>query len=267
MTSLPPEFSIITATLNREQHLVDCLDSVRAQRGVQHEHIVIDGGSTDGSVSLLKSRQDPKLFWQSEADLGIGDAMNKGIARARGEWLLFLHSDDYLLATDSLYLCLTHLQSSAADIVGFPIRFGLPEDSRILKPRGDTCWLNLKTGLLHQATFIRNGLFARIGGYDAGLRITMDYEFFLRARRSRVRFATFEAPTPSFMRSTGISSQQDWHSLRRRFAEERCVHLRHAPGSLARLFYSAYWPAYLGYRWLLHHGNGRGYGRCPATTH
>ena len=69
-----PLISVITAVLNRVEHLPDCLDSVAMQRGVTIEHIVIDGGSTDGTVELLQQWSDRLAFWSSEPDSGIGDA-------------------------------------------------------------------------------------------------------------------------------------------------------------------------------------------------
>jgi glycosyltransferase involved in cell wall biosynthesis len=239
---------VITAVLNRVGHLPECLDSVAMQRGVAIEHIVIDGGSTDGSVELLQRWSDRLAFWSSEADRGIGDAMNKGVLHARGRWLLFLHADDRLLSEDSLLRVSEVLAGTTADVAGFPIYFG--SDGRMLRlaPRGANAWLRLKTGFMHQATFIRRSLFETIGLYDVDLKIAMDYEFFLRAWCLGVSMATFDAPIPTHMRDTGISSQRDWPSLRKRFGEERAVQSKHAGNVLARALYRVWWWFYLPYR-------------------
>lgn len=171
-----PEISVVTVVYNRAKTLPECLDSVHAQQGVHHEHVVVDGGSTDGTLDHIRQRQHRLAWWCSEPDRGIADAMNKGLARARGRWLLFLHSDDHLMDSDSLARCAQILRSSDADMVGFPIQYGTPERFRILRPRGGGWWLNLKSGLLHQATFMRRDLFERLGGYDPDLRIAMDYD-------------------------------------------------------------------------------------------
>lgn len=257
-TTRPVPISVVTAVLNGASHLEQCLRSVAHQIGTLHEHLVIDGGSVDGSLAIVQRHRDRLQALLSEPDQGIGDAMNKGLKLARGEWLLFLHADDHLRAPDVLAQCWRILEQSQADVVGFPIEFGQPGRSRRLQPRGGTTWLNLKTGLLHQATFIRRSLFERIGPYDLRYRIAMDYEFFLRAWRRGARFEIHRAPIPTFMRDQGISSRQDWRSQRRRFDEERRIHEQHAEQRpLLRLGYRLYWPAYLGYRQLRQHLIGR----------
>jgi len=265
--TMPPQISVITAVFNSEPLLEHCLLSVSDQVGVRCEHIVIDGGSTDGSLGIIHRYSNRLSYWSSEPDRGIGDAMNKGIMRARGEWLLFLHADDYLLTENSLSDCYARLQQSDAEIMAFPIHFGLPGRSKILHPRGGDFRLNFKTGIWHQACFIRRSLFNRIGGYDVQLRIAMDYEFFLRAWRARACFETTDGPAATFMRSTGISSQRDWQSLKRRFSEERTIHLRHARAFGLKLLYFFYWPAYLAYRWSIHQLTGGDRGQSAARRH
>ncbi|MES2883810.1 MAG: glycosyltransferase family 2 protein [Pseudomonadota bacterium] len=245
-----PLVSVITVVFNGATHLGNCLDSVRRQQGIAFEYIVIDGGSTDGSVELIRQQQHGLAYWVSEPDRGIGDAMNKGIARARGEWLLFLHADDYLVADDVLAGCHAVLQTLSADIVGFPLHFGSAAASRMLRPRGGGFWLNFKTGLLHQASFIRRTLLERIGPYDTDLRIAMDYEFFLRAQRRGACIVTRSSPVPSLMRDTGVSSRRDWPSLQQRLAEERAIHTLHANSRALQLLYTMYWTLYLPYRRL-----------------
>ena len=243
-----PLISVITAVLDRAEHLPDCLDSVAMQRGVSVEHIVIDGGSRDGSVEILQRWSDRLAFWSSEPDSGIADAMNKGVMHARGRWLLFLHADDRLLSEDSLLRVCEVLAATTADVAGFPIDFGSAGRVQRLAPRGANVWLRLKTGFMHQATFMRRSLFDAIGLYDVSFKIAMDYEFFLRAWRAGVPMATFDAPVPTHMRDTGISSQRDWLSLQKRFSEERAVQSKHASSAFARVLYRVWWWLYLPYR-------------------
>lgn len=93
---LLPRISIITPVLNGAVFLERCLASVRAQRYRNIEHIVIDGGSEDGTIDILKRHHDTIAYWRSEPDRGVYDAMNRGIEVARGDWVLFLGSDDVL---------------------------------------------------------------------------------------------------------------------------------------------------------------------------
>lgn len=245
-----PNFSVITAVFNGVDHLESCLHSVSRQDGNSVEHIVIDGGSTDGSVDILKRNAGGLRYWVSEPDHGIGDAMNKGIRQAQGEWVIFLHSDDEFLANDSLASVHEALAKTHADIVGFPILFGTGDSWRVLKPRGGNAWLRFKSGFLHQGTFIRRSVFEKIGEHDTRFRIAMDYEFFLRAMMRGVPMETLNSPLTTRMRNTGVSSQLDWDSLSRRLDEERDVHALHAGSPLQRLVYACYWALYRPYRRL-----------------
>jgi glycosyltransferase involved in cell wall biosynthesis len=241
-----PLISVITACLNGERHIGQTIASVAQQRNITCEHIVVDGGSTDGTLAILATNLSANGRWISERDSGIADAMNKGIAMSRGEWLLFLQSDDYLAENSVLASAATRF-APETDICGFPVMYGSEDSLMHVRPRGAGFWLNFKTGFNHQGTFIRRTLFNRLGGYDTSFKIAMDYEFFLRARRSQGRFRCFSDPVVAVMRSTGISSQRDWPSLQRRFAEERLVHEKHQTPAMGAM-YAAYWAMYPAYR-------------------
>ncbi len=95
-SSSTPLISVVTVTRNSADHLAGCLDSVAAQEGAAFEHWVVDGASTDGTVEMLRARNDPHLQWISEPDAGIYDAMAKAVRRAAGPWIYFLGADDRL---------------------------------------------------------------------------------------------------------------------------------------------------------------------------
>ncbi|MGH8107429.1 MAG: glycosyltransferase family 2 protein [Arenimonas sp.] len=241
------KISVISANYNGAEHLASCIASVARQTGVDVEHIVIDGGSKDASADILKQSSASLAYWCSEPDQGIADAMNKGISKTSGEWLLFLHSDDELRNENSLSEALAILESSDASIVGFPLLFGTGGTTRTLHPRGANAWLLLKTGFLHQSTFIHRSVFDMIGLYDTRLTIAMDYEFFLRAWKRKIPMTTCSEPVVSWMRDTGVSSRRDWKTTSRRLNEERRTQLKHSSG-LLRLFYGIYWPLYFSYK-------------------
>ena len=186
--------------------------------------------------------------WISEPDEGIAEAMNKGIVLSRGEWLLFLQSDDFLAEDDVLAKAAVHLTPDL-DICGFPVLYGNDSSIATMRPRGANYWLNFKTGLNHQGTFIRRSLFDRIGLYDTSFKIAMDYEFFLRAYRADAHFKCHSEPVLAVMRDTGISSQLDWPNLERRFAEEKRVHRKFETRRLS-LLYDAWWALYPRFRKL-----------------
>ena len=242
--------SIITVCLNSERHIEQTLESVRTQKNVACEHIVIDGGSTDRTTEILASRLLKDGSWISGPDAGIADAMNKGIRLSRGEWLLVVQSDDYLLGDEVLAKALEQL-TTELDIGAFPIHFGDEDSPALIMPPGVGFRLNLK-GLHHQGVFIRRSLFERLGLYDTSFGIMMDYEFFLRAYRAGARFQQFANPAISMMRDSGISSRLDWLNLKKRFDEEKRVHRTHQTRWLS-WFYDAWWMLYPRYRQLRAH--------------
>src|SRR5215213_3812369 len=100
-----PQFSIISINLNNAEGLQKTFDSVFNQTFTDFEYIIIDGGSSDGSEEIIKENADKFSYWVSEKDDGIYDAMNKGIAKATGDYLLFLNSGDHLLDSSILQKC------------------------------------------------------------------------------------------------------------------------------------------------------------------
>src|SRR6478672_10914946 len=96
LQAVRPVLSIVTPCLNAAGTLAEALDSVRAEGlGERVEHLVVDGGSTDGTLDLLATRED--VDWVSEPDRGLSHAMNKGIGRANGRFIGWLNADDYYL--------------------------------------------------------------------------------------------------------------------------------------------------------------------------
>ena len=104
------KFSVITPSYNCKEFILENIQSVRAQGlGPEElEHWIIDGGSTDGTVELLKS--ETGIHWISELDKGLADAVNKGILRSKGEWIIWLNADD-LLASDACAVFCSRLLS------------------------------------------------------------------------------------------------------------------------------------------------------------
>jgi glycosyltransferase involved in cell wall biosynthesis len=107
-------FTIITPSLNYGRYLGDCLASVANQQGVTLEHLVLDGGSTDDSARIAAGF--PQVAWTQEPDKGMSDAINKGFARARGRWVMWLNADDRL-KSGILAKLLPMLDRSASDVV------------------------------------------------------------------------------------------------------------------------------------------------------
>ena len=241
--------SVITASLNTEASIAACLQSVRNQGIKDFEHIVVDGGSVDGTLSIIEKNSHERLRWSSAPDDGIAQAMNRGIAKATGEWLLFLQADDMLRDNNVLESLLRYGASGAGIVSGDVLFHPVSGESRVFQSRGWSLKMPFKTTIPHQGALIRRKCFGELGLFDEGLRVAMDYDWFLRAYWKRVPLV--RAPlVVAEMSGHGVSSMRDWSSLERRFMEERAIHFKQAPSLAWKGIYTLYWSLYLHYRRL-----------------
>ena len=172
------KLSIITVNLNNRDGLKKTIDSVVSQTFRDYEWIVIDGGSTDGSKELIEQYAEHFAYWVSEPDKGIYNAMNKGIKVAKGEYLQFLNSGDWLVDETALERCFSH--NLVADVLYGDLYLydnGLKRE--IVYPEALTLKVFYRSSLCHQSSFIRRELF-NDGLYNEGYKIVSDWEFFLR---------------------------------------------------------------------------------------
>jgi len=240
--------SIITVCFNSELHIEQTIQSVIRQTLNNVEYIIIDGASRDDTMDIIKKYDAFIDYWISEPDKGIADAMNKGLKAAKGDYILFLHADDYLVHADVLEKAALYIDKEH-DLFLFNLYFSDNGNKTLVKPRGLNWWINFKTGVLHQGAICSKVLFEKIGNFDTNFKIAMDYDFFLRAHRTKIIAKKIDIPL-SVMRKTGISSRLDWPSLHERFAEERQTHLKNCPNYFLRIIYLTYWSAYISYKYL-----------------
>jgi len=236
------KISIITITLNAERYLGQTIPSVVNQTYSNREYIIVDGGSTDGTLDIIKKYESEIDNWISEPDKGIADAMNKGIDLATGDYILFLHSDDYLVNSSVLERASEYLGDSF-DIFFFQVLHDINGQNKVSRNRPLGWLTNFKMGSCHQGQLCSRKLFQRIGKFDTSFKIDMDYDLILRA---------YVNMPLAVMRLIGISSRTDWKSLRERFDEERQVHFKNCTTIWMRLLYIFYWMMYLPYRKSLH---------------
>lgn len=185
------KLSIITINYNNAEGLRKTLASIAAQTFRDFEHIIVDGGSMDGSVEVIReyeqslaSRLSPlasNLKWLSEPDSGIYNAMNKGIKMTKGEYLLFLNSGDYLVDADTL----KNVFADADDVdIIYGDRINVWKDglerNRDSFPDHITGYFLYRGMISHQASFIKSDLFVKYGLYREDLKYGADWEFFLR---------------------------------------------------------------------------------------
>jgi len=177
------KLSVITINYNNSSGLQKTLDSVVKQSFNNFEYIVIDGGSTDGSVALLKQYAGNIACWTSEKDNGIYDAMNKGIKRAKGNYIMFLNSGDYLINSDILLLFDKITGTENADIYYGDIEFENSKREKIIEKQAPVIDLYFleRSSINHQASFIKTSLFSELGLYDTRYSMAADYAFYLKA--------------------------------------------------------------------------------------
>ncbi len=170
--------SVITINYNNATGLRKTLDSVCSQSLPGFEYIVIDGGSTDGSVDVIERYADKITYSVSEKDKGIYNAMNKGIARATGEYILFINSGDFLLGTDALAKAVPHL--TGEDIVYFDLHLRWPDKDYVWQLPDKLSFNHfVQSSLPHPASFIRKSLFDKYGPYEEQYKICSDWKFFM----------------------------------------------------------------------------------------
>jgi GT2 family glycosyltransferase len=185
-----PLLSIVTPCLNSAATLPEALESVRSQglTPSELEHVVVDGGSSDGTVNLLRAAGD--LNWISEPDRGLSDAMNKGVDRANGEFVGWLNADDYYLpgalrrVRDALAAQPGALWVTAPCLIvdedGHEIRRWAMRYKRFFLRHYGKRSLLVQNYIAAPATFVRREAILDAGGFDERFKYSMDYDLWLK---------------------------------------------------------------------------------------
>lgn len=205
-----PLITIIVAVFNGAKTLQQCINSVAQQTYGNKELIIIDGGSSDGTVSLLEENSEKISYWISEPDHGISNAWNKGLARTKGEWIFFLGANDYLWDEHVLERLGAALQKVPPDVrLAYTKIMLLGADEEKLFQVGEP-WEKIKwrfmrgSCLPHQGVMHRRGLFEQNGKFDETFRIGGDYELMLRELKTADAIFIPDIIT-TVMRQGGIS--------------------------------------------------------------
>jgi glycosyltransferase involved in cell wall biosynthesis len=209
-----PLVSVITVVYNGAAHLEEAIRAVAAQTYPNIEHIVIDGGSTDGTVDILHRSDDLLAYWRSEKDRGIYDAMNKGVSMVTDpdSYILFANADDELYSADSISSVMS--SSRGEDLVYGKMIFSDGEIAGVLGRPVRFADLARET-LCHPATFVRRRVFDRIGPFDTSFTIAADYDHIVRAFAANVS-TRFVDIIVSRMRMGGVSDERFMLSCRER---------------------------------------------------
>lgn len=212
--SKPPLISIIVAVFNGVDTLQQCINSVIQQTYPNKELIIIDGGSKDGTVDLLKENCNNIKYYISEPDHGIYNAWNKGLLQTNGDWIYFLGADDYFWNEQVLEQVIENIENIPMEIrVAYGQVMLLNMAGNILYPIGES-WEEVKTrfkqvmSIPHQGVMHRRSLFERNGKFDESFRIAGDYEFLSRELKTNEAFFIPNIVITG-MRQGGISSSPE----------------------------------------------------------
>ncbi len=218
-----PTISVIVACKNPGPRLHAALGSVWEQRWVQPELIVIDGASSDGSREWLEAQRERIACLISESDTSVYEALNKGVARATGDWVIFLGADDRLVGDMVLSEALNWMKKTEAGIAAGEAAF---DDGRLVRLRSRPNPL-ARDFVPRASAFYRRTLFAENDGFDPSFGALADYEFHVRLWKHRVRFK----PLPLRIAACGVHGSV--HDRRWRMYREE-MRVRHRYFSFGR---------------------------------
>lgn len=182
-----PYLSIITATYNSEENIKNCIDSIISQTFKDFEHIVIDGLSSDNTINVIKSNQIENQVIISEKDKGIYDALNKGIERSNGKFIVFLHSDDEFFESNTLQKIHDFLEDEHCDGLWGNLIYVDKKSGKTVREWRDNKFRSLYLGWMppHPTLVIKREIYEEIGKFDTQFKIAGDYDFCVRLFNSK----------------------------------------------------------------------------------
>ena len=199
-----PLISIVTVVLNGSDYLEETILSVINQSYDNVEYIVIDGGSTDATIDIIKKYEDMIDYWVSEKDNGIYDAMNKGISLCSGDIVGILNSDDYYVK-DAFQIVRSEFEENA-DLIYCDFNF-MKQDILSRKSSNHNL-LHWTMSVFHPSVFIRKSIYKKYGLFDSSLKISADYKLLQYLYKMKITFKKVNKLT-AVMRLGGVSTNSD----------------------------------------------------------
>jgi glycosyltransferase involved in cell wall biosynthesis len=224
-----PSVSVVTVCFNAAPTLEQTILSVLAQESVHVEYIVIDGGSSDGSVSIIQRYAERLTYWCSERDRGIYHAMNKGLAQASGQWVAFLNADDYFHDATALRDLLQATGDGIDLVAGGTLMRRNHADSPFVPSR--RFGLCLQIPFMHTAALVRRQAMLRCGGFDERYRIAADCDLLLKVMGRRGSPWRRVERLVSVMRDGG-ASDRNYLRGRLEYMQLYWRHTRNAPAAM-----------------------------------
>lgn len=226
------KISIITATFNRGHFIESCILSILRQSIKDIEIVIIDGLSTDSTVEKLQPliEKNKNIKFYSETDLGIYDALNKGIEKANGDIIGFVHSDDILYKADILETIVKTLQNSEIDGVYGDLEYVEKIDVTKVLRYWKSCPFNnelLKKGWTppHPSLYLKKEVYKKHGKFDLNFKISADYDFMLRIFKDDDLRFEYIPRVITRMRTGGVSNKNLKNILLKTFEDYKAIRI------------------------------------------
>jgi glycosyltransferase involved in cell wall biosynthesis len=201
-----PLITIITVVYNGAKYIEDTINSVLNQSYTNIEYIIIDGGSTDGTINIIKKYENKIDYWVSEKDKGISDAFNKGLSKATGDIIGLINADDYY-NDNTVDLIVKNYNKNIDIYYGSIIKIDNSDNKIYLKSSKDALKSIDKCNMqfiYHPTFFITSKLYKKYGYFNNDYNLAMDYEFLSRIDFKKIKSCYIESYL-TIMRMDGIS--------------------------------------------------------------
>lgn len=212
-SSFPVKISIITVCYNSSQHIEEAILSVINQPYTNNEYLIIDGGSTDGTLEIINKYRDKIDYFVSEADKGISDAFNKGIKAATGDLIGILNSDDIMMP-DVLSQVAQNYEVDKFDVYrGYCVMwYEAINRKRVLRPNNKFSVPPFGAVICHESSFITKETYKKVGGYKVDFKVMMDLDLFIRMAQQGIRHKFIDVCVITFR--VGGASSSDYSKLK-----------------------------------------------------
>jgi glycosyltransferase involved in cell wall biosynthesis len=212
-----PKISIVTICFNAEETIELTIQSVVRQSYENIEYIIIDGNSSDNTMEIVKRYEDRIDIVSSERDDGIYNAMNKGLLKASGDFVLFLNADDQLLAPTTIENAARHIALTPDSHIIYGSIFEFNSDTSegsIWKEKLPSAHRLYRTTIPHPSSFFRREPMLKLKGYDERYRIGGDHEYFIRALFAKHTFKRIPTLITKFSKHGASNSEASIETMR-----------------------------------------------------